>query len=425
MRTDITNPFLARYRDYYNLAELTYVGGIDYINACLVKHSRETNSHFNKRLEMTHNINSVSKIIQILSSFILSGIERKLEIESELKDNYLYKIDLEQNFDEFIEKKIAEYLLFDNIISIVDSDEQRAYCHDINYRDVFDYQREKGHLLFIDIALNEKTIVRFTKDLYQYTDYENYFKDGGPFWISERPNKIKEIPIVLLNSKLDTNKPYFRDAIYIQKAIFNHYNSINQQLIDTGFPILMLPGGGSDEVDLNTIRVMRYLTNGIKPEYVSPDLSHLDFYLTYIENLQEQLLNSLNIYRDKTTSNTSGLSKSYDYSIMATFLSRLAAKMQKYEMNMWKMIAKFDSRIKPEKIEIRYKNDFDIKTLSEQMNNLMQASSMGISSTLSKELEKTIARKFVSNESILEKIDKEIEGKNFDIPASTEFETKK
>lgn len=185
----------------------------------------------------------------------------------------------------------------------------------------------------------------------------------------------------------------------------------------------MIPGSiPKDKANTDEVRYIEYLSNSqAKPEFIGPPTTHLDFYLKFIAHLQEQLLNSLNIYREKTVSNTSGLSKSYDYSIMARNIANISLKMQEFEKSIWKMIALYDSRVKPENIEIQYPKNFDLKSLSEQLNNVMRVSSMQISETLSKELEKKLARKFIENEQTLSKIDKEIDTKNYTVTANKEF----
>ena len=423
MNYKLRNTFLSEYRSYFELSYLTYEGGIEYIKKMLSRHLRETDSHFQKRLEIASNINLIGKIITIITSFILTDVERKINIKEEIINQYLSKIDLEQSLNEFLEKKIIEYLLTDNAFTIVDSDGERAYCHDINYLNIYDFQKKFGKLNYIDIMLEESSIIRFEADRVSYARTDDYFSDKGPVFYTESPNTIDVIPFVSVNSKMNSKIAYFRDAIYIQKTIFNHYNNINQQLIDTGFTILMIPGSiPKDKANTDEVRYIEYLSNSqAKPEFIGPPTTHLDFYLKFIAHLQEQLLNSLNIYREKTVSNTSGLSKSYDYSIMARNIANISLKMQEFEKSIWKMIALYDSRVKPENIEIQYPKNFDLKSLSEQLNNVMRVSSMQISETLSKELEKKLARKFIENEQTLSKIDKEIDTKNYTVTANKEF----
>ncbi len=424
MKEELRNKFLKENRRYFELAFETYVGGWSYIAKYLVKWTGEEDSHYLKRLDIAHNINIIDKIINILTSFILGGVERKIDLDPEVRDIYLKSIDLEQSLDEFLERKIAEYLLMDNAFTYVDAFENdRAYCHDINYLDLFDFKKELGRLSFVDIQLGDM-VYRITAEDYKHTTRDKYFttKDKQPSWSNPVANKIKVIPLVRVNAKLDVNTPYFRDAVYDQKAIFNHYNSIDQQLLDTGNTILGIPGNQST-FNPQTSRVLKFQPSSpVLPQFIGPPTEHLDFYLKYIQHIRDELLNSLNIYRESNTDNqASGLSKSYDYSIMANFLVKLSGKIERFEKDIWQMIAKYDSRVNPEKIEVLYSRDFDLRSLADQLDNVLRVSSLQISETLSKEMEKKLASRFVENPDTLKKIWEEIDGKDFSIPVNTEF----
>lgn len=428
MKNQLKNPFLSKYRSYFELAFQTYLGGKDYINQQLVQHLGEEVTHYQKRLDLAHNINVIDKIINILSSFVVGNVDRVIELEDDVRKEYETMIDLEQSLEEFLERKVADFLLMDNAFTFVDSDGSRAYCHDLNYLDLYDFKRDMGRIEYLDIAFDEK-VVRISKDRFQFTTEEKYFEDKGPKFNDEKDNELGILPFVSVNAKLDVRTAYFRDAVYIQKAVFNHYGNISQQLLDTGNTILAIPGSdaGSNSAKMNmqTSRVIRFMPSSpVLPHYISPDTSHLEFYLKYIIHIIEQLLNSLNIYRESNgNSQTSGLSKSYDYSIMANFLSKLAGKMERFERDMWDMIAKYDSRVKPEKIEVKYRKDFDLKTLAEQLDNVLRISSLQISETLSKEMEKKLAARFVENDDTLKQIYKEIDSKNYAVTVRDELDS--
>lgn len=426
MKHVLRNEYLKENRKYNELAYLTWKGREAFIDYCLQQHTRETNGHFEKRKEVTANLNVIKKVIQIVKSFILPKVERTFEGNADVMSEYVNAIDLEQTLDEFLERKLAEYLLFDNAIVIADSKEgQRAYVHDINYLQLLDFEKHYGEVTEIAVELEKDGIFVFTKKgIKKYTEDE-YFGDDGPEGGEEISTEVKEIPFGAVNYKLKVDTPYLGDAVYMQRSLFNHISSVDQQLWDTGFTILALPSKITDP-DGNPVEpeAMRYYEyspiSPSKPEYIGPPTTHLEFYKDWIISLVNWILFSLNIYQEKDSSQ-SGISKGYDFSIMASNLEDISSRMETFEIDMWKAMALYDDKIKPDKIILRYPREFDIKTLAEEMKNFAESLSFGISATFEKAVRKRVAARSISDPKTLETINKEIDGTDYSLPVNNEL----
>lgn len=425
----VKNDWLKSRQDYFNVAKYSVQGGDAYINKYLVKHTRESTDHFDIRKKAALNINLVQKVISVLTSFIVKNIERipsEKDADFEVYQSYIESIDFENTLNELIENKIADYLTQGNAFVIVDSlQNDRAYTLDIDYLQILDFQKGFKSLNYIDIYFNKDSILRYFANEIKRTNTEGYAKDT---WIESFPNPLGEIPFVAITKKIDVSRAYFEDAMYINRAIFNQYNSVNQQLLDTGFSILAIPGTSQRNKD-DAIETSPYIKfspgSPVLPHFIAPPTQHLDFHLTYINHLTNQFLSSLNIYREQNTNPQSGLSKSYDYSIMNALLSKLAMKFEAFEKSIWTMIAKYDTRIKLDKIKIDYKTDFDVKSLNEELENAMKVLSIGISPTFDKTIEKKIAARFVSaDDEDLQTIIKEIDEKDITLTVNDEFDKK-
>ncbi len=413
--------WLAANRSYFELAELSYRGGKAYIDAYLIKHPRESQNTFETRKKNTFYTNYVEKTVNILTSFVMKNVVRQFDSEGGNVGKYLDSVDYYQTLDEFVEKKMVEYLLHGNAYTIADSDNKdRAYLIDANYLDLGDVREKPDGTAGVDIQRGDK-VFRYEDGAVSVADLKEY---------NGKSEKFKEIhryadgiiPIVAVNRRLLYTKPYFADAVYINRNIFNLHSNLGKQLTDTGFLILALPSASNKTVTDATAYIRYNPAAPALPHFVAPPLDHLDFFLRYIVSLVDSILATLNIYREDNSKQESGVAKSYDYSIMSAFLAKLARKFEAFERSCWDMLAKFDKTLDRDKITVEYKQDFDLRTLSEEIENAIRLMSLNISPGFNRELEKKIAARYIDNEKTLKEVLDEIEKKDY-LPAAIDDHT--
>ncbi len=414
------NKYLQGREAYIKLAYESYTGGYNYIKSNLVQHSRESDTHFGKRLNYAFYINLIGKIVDVLSGFVIRNITRDLGLgDNDLARAYLDEIDLFQPANDFIRDKIADYLLTGNAIALADSipgTDGRAYLHDIDYRNLNDYTIQTGQITKVSIyypgeSEEDEFTVTYTND--------NLVKSNGKISAVE-DNKIKKIPFVAVSKNLRVKKAYFEDAVYTNRALFNLYNTINKELFDSGF-LIMVISTFEDNVDPETLKFIKAMPGHSedKPYFLEPPTGHLDFTIKYINDIIEKLLNTLNIYRSQE-SDASGLSKSFDYAMMAGLLTRVAGVFESFERRLWAALALYDPRIKVDKIKVEYNKEFDIRTLTEELDNAIKLMAIDVSDTFAKEIRKKIANKMIEDDATRQKIIDEI-----DSSSSSVFSTNK
>lgn len=404
----VKNIELKRKERFFQLALLTYEGGEDYIRYCLKKHPREKTNHYEYRLEKAFNLNLVSKIIQIFNSFVTKNINRTIELNNpELSDKYLEKIDYYQSLESFLAKKSAENLLTGNAFALADANrDDRAYFHDIDYRQIMDFGTDGKGYTFVDIWLGD-WVYRYKPDVILKADIEEYNKDE-PKFTKVADNALGIIPLVSFNTMLTPSKPYFGDAVYFNRSIFDHVNNVSVQYHETGFTILMTPPQGVDpitnkrkEIDPHTLRYIEQSSAlSQPPQFIGPPTDHLVNYMSFIEKLIDWFMTSLNIYRERTDTAASGLAKSYDYSLMAGILASIASAQYNFEMNCWKMLANYDERIKAniDGIKLFYSMDFDIESLKDKLDEWNEVLTMSISELFDKYIQKKVVSSYVEDE---------------------------
>ena len=107
---------------------------------------------------------------------------------------------------------------------------------------------------------------------------------------------------------------------------------------------------------------------------------------------------------------------------MNAILSKLAIKFEVFEKSIWKMIEKFDTRIKADKIKVDYRTDFDVRSLAEELENYMKILSLGISPTFDKTIEKKSVNRFLAVDEDMKTITEEIDNKDISITMNDEFD---
>jgi hypothetical protein len=430
MPVEIKNEYLKKRNAYFKLALSSYFGGEDYIETQIVQHRRESAEGFLKRKKISFNINIVSKVVDVLSSFIIKN--RSVGFGSLNENIYLpYKtrIDYYQSIDAFMKKKIAEYLLTGDAFAVIDSGEgKRAYLHDVNVLNLLDWKTGWEGYESADIALGEEA-VRLSKTEIRQTKLDRYNENTG--WKREL-NPIGQMPFVSLTPRLDPERIYLADAVFTNRAIFNHFSSVSNQLWGTGFAILAAPKQPNDpktnkprtldpEV-MNYFEIPAYGGMTVpEPKFIEPSLAHISVYQDFILMMIDNLLFSINVYRDKN-SVASGISKSYDYSLMTAFLQQTAYEFQEFEKDIWRVLALYDTQLDTDEITVKYGTDFDLKETGDRLNEYLQLLTLGIGGEFDRAIKKRVASDYITNEDELNKINEQIENQGDDNAVTYEYE---
>jgi len=429
MPAEIKNEYLRKRNAYFKLALSSYNGGEDYIETQIVKHLRESSDGFIKRKKISFNINVVAKVVDVISSFIIQNRNVSFgNLDPKVYMPYKTRIDYYQSIDAFMKKKIAEYLLTGDAFAVVDAaKDKRAYLHDVNVLSLLDWKTGEGGYESVDIALGNEA-VRLRKDLIHKTRLENYGKEKG--W-SKIPNSTAVLPFISLTSRLDPERIYLADAVRTNSAIFNHFSSVSNQLWGTGFAILAAPKQPNDPktnkprtFDPETANYFEIPGYGgmtvPEPKFIEPSLAHISVYKDFILTLIDYLLFSINVYRDKN-SDASGISKSYDYSLMTRFLQQTAYEFEEFEKEIWRVLGVFDTALKTEEITVKYGTDFDLKEAGDHLTEYLQLLTLGVGGGFDRAIKKRVASEYITNEEELKAINIEIE-KQGDDYAPYEYE---
>jgi hypothetical protein len=166
---------------------------------------------------------------------------------------------------------------------------------------------------------------------------------------------------------------------------------------------------------LATNRVVLYSAQAqTPPEFISPDASQAQFVLTMIEKQVKQLYATFGLQGEtgEETKAQSGVAKAYDFDKLNKLLASKADNLEKVEN---KLVELFGQWVNVNGItaEISYPEEFDVKSLADEIAVAQELTLLDISQTFTKEIEKQVVLKALpkAEEKTVNAIFKEIDTK--------------
>lgn len=213
------------------------------------------------------------------------------------------------------------------------------------------------------------------------------------------PNTIGEIPVVRLTSE-PTDEIIPESDLYavarIQNRIYNLASIITDIADNQGFSILTMPMTAQSGVDFSTTKGLGYPQDSSnKPEFISPDANQLktliELYQSQINELyQAGVVNHLQRFQQSAESKELDRARLND--LLGTFTGQIEQAERKV-MYLFGLYVGFNYEY-----NVVYSRDFGVSTLAEDIETFEALKSSGISTELSVELEKGIARRLVEFE---------------------------
>ena len=421
----------------------SYNGGYDYmIGQYLSRYNLELDNEFNQRLANTPCDNHCKNIIQIYSSFLFrvrpsrdfGSMEDEASLESFLKD-----ADLEGNNLNSVVKQAQNYasiyghcfMILDkpNIQTETKADEIqqdiRPYLSIITPENVLDWNFERqpnGKYELNYLKIREEV----DREDGQYLriwfpdriDTVYLPKDSEPRLIDTVPNMIGKIPAVILynskSHKRGIGQSDLTDIADLQKSIYNEYSEMEQLIRLTNHPSLVkTPSVNASAGAGAVIEMPDELEPNLKPYLLQPSGSSLQSIMDSINNKVESInrIAHTGAIRTTKTGISSGVALQTEFELLNARLSEKADNLQIAEEQLFKLYAMFQNVTFDG--EINYPDSFNIRDYATDLMFYQQAKAINVQSpTLSKEIDKEIARAVVDDDSKLNIIFDEIEVKS-------------
>jgi hypothetical protein len=421
----------------------SYNGGYDYmVGQYLSRYNLELDNEFNQRLANTPCDNHCRNIIQIYSSFLFrvrpsrdfGNMEDEASLESFLKD-----ADLEGNNLNSVIKHAQNYAsIYGHCFMVLDKPNiQTETKADELAQDIRPY---------LSIVTPENVLdwnfIRQPNGKYEL----NYLKireevdrDGGQYlrmWYPDRidtvympqreeprlidtvPNMIGKIPAVILynskSHKRGIGQSDLTDIADLQKSIYNEYSEMEQLIRLTNHPSLVkTPSVNASAGAGAVIEMPDEMEPNLKPYLLQPSGASLTAIMDSINNKVESInrIAHTGAVRTTKTQVASGVALQTEFELLNARLSEKADNLQLAEEQLFKLYAMFQN-VEFDG-EINYPDSFNIRDYATDLLFYQQAKAVGVQSpTLSKEIDKEIARAVVDDDQKLNIIFDEIDVKS-------------
>ena len=411
----------------------SYVGGIDYANNNLFKYFKEGDTEFSDRKARSYRENHTKRVVDLINTYLFKE-------DAVRKTDNKYLTEFTSNFDgsgktvnRFMKNASQWASVLGRIYIVVDKavlpDDQITntqadnlnvlpYCYTIYPQDVLDIVfDDSGKVAWALIREfirenddNPYTASDEIKEQYRLWEKGQWtlFNDAGAA-INSGETKIDVVPIVIIDNEEQedlSGQSLIGDIAYIDRAIFNNWSRLDTIVCDQTFSQLIFPVEGlpadviTDEnlrkqfLTLATNRIILYSAQaGSPPQFISPDAGQATFILTMLEKQTKQLYATIGLQAETGTEvhENSGVAKSYDFDKLNKLLATKADSLEQGEKEIYEIATKW-MNISAE-IEVEYPDEFDVKSLTDEIAVAQELALLNISSTFMQEIHKNIAHK--------------------------------
>jgi mRNA-degrading endonuclease RelE of RelBE toxin-antitoxin system len=455
--TDILTLRHPKYNDYLSLWTFyndSYIGGETYFKTHLTQYYKEGDISYQNRLKRAYRENYCKAVIDIVNSYLFKETPTR-HLGDEALEKFFNNVDGHgKDMTQFMKSASIVSSIFGRAYIVTDKTklpEEKKTGTKLDNFGVSVYSYIVNPMSVKDVSFDEfgkvrwiliEEIVRddgdpFTSSMDLLTRYRLWTKTGWKLYgdkgetIEEGTYDFGYPPITYIDTgeKLDpyTGMSLISDIAYMDKAIFNNLSRLDNIISDQTFSQLIFPiEGVIVEEILNDDRLkeqwMKMSIGSVlfysaqaeaKPEYISPDASQAEVILMTIKHQIRQIYSSIGLQPPDTESSSpeSGVSKQYDFDKLNKLLAGKADNIELAERqiiqiyNDW-MDKDFDATI-------NYPDEFDIRSLADEIILGQELMLLDISETFNKTVQKNITMKALPKEGkdLIEKILKEIEEK--------------
>lgn len=452
------NVTLKRHPEYAGMATVwsfflqSYLGGEEYIRQNLVKYFKEGDDEFQGRIARAFRENHSRRVVDLINSYLFKEMPLRTTENKQLQ-KFIENADGKGNSLNHFMKSASQFsAALGRVYLIVDKkplDESEVTGTQADNLKTTPYVYMVYPQDMLDISIDDFGAVRWAfiremarvgeEDFYEaesslrcrYRLWEKgkwtLFNEGGKA-IDSGKTGLDIVPIIALDNEERSDYSglsLIADIAYLDKAIFNNWSRLDTIVCDQTFSQLIFPIEGmmaevienkelrEQFMTLATNRVLLYSVQaGTPPQFISPDASQAQFILDMIQVQVKQLYASLGLQGEMTTEakQTTGVAKAYDFDKLNKLLANKADNLEAAEKRLFTIVKKMFGNIVAD-ISINYPDEFDTKSLIDELTIAERVALLEISNILNRELGKNIAQKALSHakKSLIEDINKEID----------------
>lgn len=440
----------------------SYMAPLDeYAKLYLFKNEKEGVEEYAERCKRAYRENHSKRVVDLINTYLFKE-EATRNTENELLRGFFKDADGRgKSLTQFMKSVSLFSSIAGRVYIVVDRKEpaeltgthadtvnSSVYCYMLLPQDV------------LDISFDDYGVVRWALVQEHVRDDEDPFTSSGEMkkrfrlwtkdewfvWDSGDENftasgrtGLGMVPIIPVNNEESVSDYYapslISDVSYLDRAIFNNYSRLDVIVNEQTFSQLIFPIEAaltssvvddaklrSEMMTLAANRILFYSASSeAKPAYISPDASQAEFILSMLQHQTKQLYASIGLQNEASSEAKdykSGLSKSYDFDKLNKLLASKADNLEQAEAEIFKIFKKWKA-IEDVEIEVDYPEEFDVKTLAQEIMLAQELSLLDISQKFIKEVFKKVVAKALpkATKEVLDEINKEIDEKDYSAEA--------
>jgi hypothetical protein len=248
--------------------------------------------------------------------------------------------------------------------------------------------------------------------------YDGEAKPKGD--LEKNEHKLKEVPIAVALNEESTLYDWpigisaIGDIADLNREIYNQCSLLQEFLYKQCFAQLVLDAEMVGKIiELGQSNAIPKEGEQADPFFLAPPIAPAEFIDTRIDKLVQEIYR-LSVVRDTTVvqgAAESGISKAYDFHDAQQNMARKSKNMEEFEKEIMRYTGLWlGSEVNKEELEITWPDEFDVKTLNEEIAEITEIFKSDIGSvTLNRELAKGVVSKMFSDEKMVQKIHDELD----------------
>ena len=427
------HPLYTQFQTEWQLYEDSYVGGSQYlahaIGRHLFPHFREHSDNYLDRAARAVYPNYSQKVIDIYAAFIFNGGIIRTSDDPDFKA-------FEENADRAgtpLSQVMKEDVMVNassigHVVAVVDLPTpdrtpttklddirlgMRPYLTIYTPLDVVDWSLDRfGNYQFLRVREESPDI----SDPFQKRDDAKYVyrtwtqdawftHDENGALLSSGTHKLGEVPAVMIpvrrHPKLSgIGLSLLSDIAPLNRRIFNYESLLDEFLYRQCFNFMAFPI--TDKVteeqvknylkEAGTTNGFYYDGNGAPPSYISPPTPPAEVLMTKIEKASIQIIELAKLQdRQSGSSDKSGIAWMYEFNESNSAFGQIAENLEDGERRIIALFYKWLGR--EVAAEVEYPDDFNIRSLNDEIEETISLLTLDISETFNKELKRRIVKK--------------------------------
>lgn len=475
---DNPHPIYRKNVGFWNFLLNSYEGGQDYLgidlvssrqifagsrqlktnrNQHLFQYKKEREEDYKKRIEQSYYYNFPAPIIDIYTAHLFKkpiisdwkGIEDTIEKREENIDR------MGSSINEFRKELVDLSQIYGHMFTVIDApqtDTEILSQQDKIDTENFPYVALRHPQFVINWALDEFgnpywVLIKEVRD--ENTDPFAFNKDNAEnvtyklwtrseWFIFDVNGERKQsgthplgvVPVVPFYNKRSKKVRNFlgvsviADISFIARDVYNSCSELRQILREQTFATLTMQGNPEDykEKEVGTNRGLMYPAEMNQPAYISPDSANAEAYFNHIDRQISAMFKLAKLegasakFEGNKTVTQSGISKAFDFNETNQALSEKALNMEDGEMRMWTIFGKWEGKEFTGKID--YPDEFNVKSLNEDLDEAEKALKLQIGTEFNKEIKRALIKKKFSRmtDTEVDKIIKDMESSEGQTP---------